>query len=229
MSGDLKQYAPTARRLQKLRQTGVAPTSSAVGGVCALAGMTILALAAGKPLQRALAQLLAEGLTGPAKQLPLPFLLARHLLLGGALVVALAVAVAAAGWAARALQAGGALKPPWAGRQRFGKQDWPAAALAGVGLAGLISLFAGFMGQYRAAGQWAQLTDPRAVLTLWLRVLCLFGGLATLHLLWTRAAFLRQAMLTHRELRDERKETEGSWLKGQLRHRRDARGSSRSS
>lgn len=224
MSGDLKQYAATPRRLEKLRQAGQTPSSGAVAGLCALAVATLAIAGAGQPLRRALAGLLAEGLRAGVDQQALAALLARHLFIGGAIVMLFAVALAVTAIAARALQTGGALKAPWKRPQRADSQDWPSAALAVAGLLGVGILYRGFLEHYGVAGQWSQLVDPPLLLAVWLRVLCLLAGLSALHMLWTRAAHLRRAMLTHRELQDERKEAEGSWLKERLRGRPRSRG-----
>lgn len=223
MSGDLKQYEATPRRLEKLRQAGQTPSSAAIAGVSSLAVATLVMVVAGRPLSRGLAGLLAEGMRAAAGQQALAPLLARHLLVGGAAVILFAAVLAVTVLAARGLQTGGAMKSPWAGWRAMQTQDWPSAALAAAGVSGLAAIFGALLERYREAGQWRQLIEPQVLLALWLRALCLLAGLAVLHFLWMRAAHLQRAMLTHRELQDERQEVEGSWLKDRLRKRRPTR------
>lgn len=217
---ELRRYEPTARRLQKLRQAGAAPHSATVSGVAVLLGAVLLGLLGGRGLLHVLggvlAQDLQQGMVAPAE---LSALLWRHLLVAGLLLALLASAFAACALVAAAGQGALTPRPPWRGlreRQRQGL-DAPATALALVGLGGSLVLFLPLLWHYLHAAGWRELADPRLLLTICWRQLSLLAGLAVLHLLYTRARHLQKAMLTYSELQQERKESEGSWLKARRR------------
>ena len=225
MSDETRKHPATARRLERLRQAGDAPQSAAVAGVVALAAATGLAVLWGPALTRALAQVLADGLRQAATEPALAGLFGARLLLGGRIVIGLAVVLALVAAVVQALQTGVVLRPPRvAGRSRVLHTDPVAAVLALLALAGAGAIVATVLQRCAAAATWAELGSPAVTVTAWLRQLCLLGALAALHLLWTRARHQRRAMMTDTEMRDEQRETQGSWLRQRLGPRRPRQG-----
>ena len=221
MTDEARKHSPTARRLEKLRQVGAAPRSAALVGLAVLAVATALGLLWVPTLCRLLSGSLAASLREPTVEASLMPLLGQRLLLGGGLVILIATALALTAAAVHSWQSGVVLRAP---RLKAGSRrphlDPIEALLALLGLAGSIVIVASTLRSIGEATTWAELSSPAAVTTGWLRQLCLLGGLAILHLLWMRARHQRQAMMTDRELRDEQRETQGSWLRERLRQGR---------
>jgi flagellar biosynthesis protein FlhB len=221
MPDELRRYAPTARRLEKLRQAGAGAHSPALTAATVLVATVVIGAGVARPLGRELARSMAVDLGAPlweARQLPA--LLGRHLVFGGALVVAVAALALLAASLAHALQAGGLT---WS-RQGAGKPfksplsppDGPGVVLALAALAAGVLAYGAVLGYLKQAALGSPAASAEIVGAAGLRWLCLLGGLGLLHLLWVRSDFLRRAMLTHRDLQEEHKEAEGSWLKGRL-------------
>jgi hypothetical protein len=144
----------------------------------------------------------------------------RHLLLGGVLIITIASAVALTAAAAHAWQTGLTPRPPRPKVKSPLLNIDPTEVLLGLlALGGSVVVVVAMLHGMGQATHWQGLTDPRLLASPWLRQLCLLAGLATLHLLWTRARHQRQAMMTDRELRDEQRETQGSWLRQRLQQR----------
>lgn len=221
MSDQTRKHPPTARRLERLQQAGEAPHSTAVAGVVALGAATGLGVLWGPRLTRALGALLAESVRQAGTEPALPELFARRLLQGGAIVFGLAVALALLAAVVRAAQTGTALrKLRFTGRSQVLQSDPAAALLALLALGGAAVIVVTVLQRYAAAATWAELGSLATVGAGWVRQLCLLGGLAVLHLLWGRARHQRRAMMTDQELRDEQRETHGSWLRQRLGQRR---------
>jgi flagellar biosynthesis protein FlhB len=221
VTDEARRHSPTARRLERLRQAGAAPHSAALVGVAVLAAATALGLLWAPTLCRLLSEPLAASLRDPAAEASLLQLLGWRLLLGGGLVVLIAAALGLTAAAAHSWQSGVVLRAPrLRAKLSLLSLDPIEALLALLGVGGSIVIIASTLRAVGEATTWAELSSPAAVTTGWLRQLCLLGALAILHLLWARARHQRQAMMTDRELRDEQRETQGSWLRGRLKQRR---------
>ena len=219
MSDELKQHPATPRRLEKLRQAGVAPSSSALSGAVALATVTAVAAVTWRPLCLALQTMVAQDLQRSAAAEQLPRLLGQHLLTAGLVIGVLAAALAVVAALVQGVASGAPPRSPWRGgeqRRQGLRADVPGVALGLLALVGTASIYLPRLREYSEAQQWSDLVAGQGWALLWLRELALLGGLALLHLLWTRAEYLQRARLTHRELRDEARETEGSWLTKQF-------------
>ena len=223
MGDELRQHPATPRRLEKLRQAGVAPSSSAVGGAAALATATAVAAVTWRPVSAGLQTMITQDLQRPATAEELPRLFGQHLLAAGLAVGALAVALAVVAALVQCLASGASVHSPWRSAQprRQGlRAETPGVVLGLLALVGTAAIYVPRLAAYSEAQQWSELVAGQGWAWLWLRELALLGGLALLHLLWTRAEHLQQARLTRQELRDEQRETEGSWLTKQFTKRR---------
>lgn len=221
---ELKRYPPTARRLARLRQAGVLPDTTALTGAVVLVGAT-MALVLLVPQSLYFARLvLARDLQHEAlaahDSVSLRSLLAWHLGLGAVAVIALGGAAALVAAAARMLQigSGGAgdsatllsRRPPK--RSRSGGVQWPGMVLGLLALFGGGVVLAGLLGAWSRAESWQELWAWLPLAQAWGRWLAVLVGTALLHLLWTRGTYLQQARMSHRELLEEQKETEGPGL-----------------
>ena len=238
-SDDLRRYPPTARRLERLRQAGLVPSSAALTGAVVLVAATLAVAALGRPTLAFLATMLARDLqqssVGQATPEQLTTRLASHLSAAatilvavgvGAMLVAALTHLAQTGFLFRwpGSAPGGSL--PWSGgvggKRRAGSAALPLGlALVGL-LGGVVTLYSVFS-EWAGAGSWAELGDEGVVWRAWLRWLAALLGLALLHLLWVRASFTQRVQLTQRELSDEIRETEGPWLTRRLREMRRRR------
>jgi flagellar biosynthesis protein FlhB len=222
-SDDLRRYPPTARRLERLRQAGVAPHSPAITGLAVLLAGTLALAAGGRAGLQGLAAMLARDLqvtnAASASAEQLRALLTGHLEAAGLALAVIALGAAGVACLAHLAQTGFLLRSPFTtpfsglpGRSPVGRQAGPNRSLLPLAsvLAGLVAAVA-LLGAFLASGSaWVT----------WWRWLAVLGGLAMLHLLAAGARYSQQARLTHREMQDEARETEGSWL---TRHRRDTR------
>jgi flagellar biosynthesis protein FlhB len=234
MSDDLRQYPATPRRLEKLRQQGIVPSQAAVAGVLGLAAATLVLAVAGGWIGQGLRGMLARDLqSGMARPEALAGLLMTRLGMAVAIIAGAGVVTAGAGVLARLLQgtlgqrSGRALYLPMSdtSRARGGRTSEGSLLLGliGLGCAGVV--YAAWLGRLpeAVAGSWRPGDwPPYALGWVWLRWLAVLGGLAILHAAGSWWRHLQQARMTHREMVQERREAEGSWLK---RRGRDKRGS----
>lgn len=220
MNDDLKQYAPTARSLARLRQAGLLPQSDVLTGALGLVVVTVGLVAAGPQLFWAARAMLARDLQQCASGLAWEALAGRlgwHLLAAVAVLLVLGAGAGLAATVARGLLTGstgeGSGGRPWsrpaAGARRAG-YDWAGLALvlpAGLAMAVLLTEAAR---RYGEAERWEDLLA--VPLQAWWRWLAVLAGLALLHVLWVRAGYLQRARLSRRELVAEQKDTEPSDL-----------------
>lgn len=218
MSDEIKRYPPTPRRLERLRRLGVSPASSAVTALAVLLGGTGLLLLSGSWLRRWLQATLAQDLQhGALEPVRLAGLLARQL--GGAGLVVIAVSVVAMGLAAVAQMAQGTIlqhsskqmylpmSTDGGPRRRGASGVMPLPLLIGLGAA--VWLIGGWLRGLATGVGWGD--QPVAVLgARWLAVL---GAVALLHAVTVRMRTLNRAQMSHREMVEEKRETDGSWLK----------------
>jgi len=229
MSEELRQYPPTPRRLEKLRQMGLAVSYAAVAAVLGLAAFTLAVYLAGDKLGRWAMAMLAHDLRAEAvRPAGLAGLLVSRLGAAALVIVAIAIVVAAGALIPRLAQGGVGqrsskllylpMSDTRRGRRRRAGDGAIALGIAGLCCAGLI--YVTWLGRLGEAQRWPGLEQLPAMGLIWLRWLAVLGGLATLHARGSWLRHLRQAQMTHREMLEERRETEGSWLK---RRRRDTR------
>lgn len=221
---ELKRYPPTARRLARLRQAGVLPDATALTGAAVLVGATVALVLLVPQLLRPASMVLARDLQHEAlaahDAASLRSLLAWHLGLGAVVVIALGGAAALVAAGVRRLQIGrvgagdGATllprKPPKVSRS--GGLQWPGLLLGLLALVGGGVVLAGLLGAWSRAESWRELWAWLPLAQAWARCLAVLVGTALLHLLWTRGTYLQQASMSHRELLEEQKETEGPGL-----------------
>ncbi|MEN6402920.1 MAG: EscU/YscU/HrcU family type III secretion system export apparatus switch protein [Armatimonadia bacterium] len=231
---ELKRYPPTPRRLARLRQAGVIPDTTALTGAAVLVGATLGLIFLGPQLLHLARLVLARDLQHEAlvahEPARLRSLLAWHLGLGALVITALGGAAAIVAALARGLQTGGAASGEGVGlmrkglrRAKRGGAQWPGLMLGTVAVAGGGVVLAGLLGAWGRAESWQELWAWPALAQAWGRWLAVLVGMALLHLLWTRAAYMQQARLSHRELLDEQQETEGPGLtKRRARKRRSS-------
>jgi flagellar biosynthesis protein FlhB len=225
-SDELKRYAPTPRRLAKLRRAGDVAASAALTAVAGLAAATGAALALGPGLAHRLAGVLAQDLQVAGTMTTSPPALLAHMThrLGLAVVVMAAIAggLGLVQTVVHLLQTGFATRGtdsaspalPW-GAGRGGRISPPAAeTVLGLGLGLLVAAGcgAGLLGNLAAARSWADLGPGPAWGSLGGRWLVGLAGLALLHLALTRGRFQQRAAMSHRDLQDEARETAGPGL-----------------
>jgi flagellar biosynthesis protein FlhB len=227
---ELKQYAPTARRLEKLRRAGVTGVSPALGqlvGWLVLAGLGLLTgreiiATAGQYLARDLqdAMLAGDSVEGLAGRL------GRRLMVAVGVLVVLSGAVYLLGLGAAVLQGGGRGRSPadlWESSQSVSRRQVGGAdlgwglLLGAVGVVGLVALLRGLLSSWAQANHWSELLKADSVGGVGMRVLALLAAIGLLQVLWRRGQFMAQARMTRREVLIEARETEGSWLRKTLR------------
>jgi len=217
MSDDIKRYPPTPRRLERLRQAGVSPASPAVTAVAVLASGTVLGALIGGKLVAWLQAVMAQDLQRiGADVTQLPGLLAGRLAQGGVVVIAISALGAGVAIAAQAAQgtfpqrSSKQMVLPMSTEGGIGRRRTPTVMLwpflVGLGAAGV--MLATWLREWAAPG--ASLASAGV---LWLKWLAVLGGVAGLHAVAVRLRTLRRAEMSHREMLEERRETEGSWLK----------------
>ena len=227
MSSDLRQYAPTARRLGRLREAGIFPRSQVLTTAAVLAVLLVIVAALPEVLLSILAhpfsQLLSRaGSVEPEEVLTLAPIIPVGLVAVGVLVVVGLVAVGVA-----ALQRGTSPGGEAPGRLPFGAPEvsfrrsraadlaWEVVVSAAILLGGAIIIY----------GQLSVLTDlpasnpnglGRALQgVIWAfswRFGLLMVGLGLCDYLYQRAIFSQAAAMTRQELQQEIRETEAPWL-----------------
>ncbi len=227
MAEELKRYPPTPRRLQKLKEAGWTPASAALTAVVILVGATVGLALGGPRLLAWLCQLLCADFQNA---LPSPeallYLFSRHLILAGAFVFLIATGAGGLAILAHKLQDNFLLhlsnnvylpmsleikKIPRTPRDRIALTA--LLIVSGLVLGGLI-LAQGLQEIQRGLGS-ATGGMPLQFLTqklglLWLRWLAILSGLAMFHALLVRIQYSRHAWMTHQELVEEQRETEGA-------------------
>lgn len=226
MNGELKRYPPTRRRLERLRELGAGPADGAVTAACVIAVATVLAVFCGPPLLRWLCAIVSHDLqqvTADAGMLP--GLLSRRLCQGGLVVIAISATAWGIGMLAQGLQgnfrsrSSNILSLPMSQNGRFGglQPVQVLPALVGLGMAGLV--VGEWLVRLAAAESWADAMALPRLGWLCVRWLIALAGVAALHAVVTRLRYMRQAAMTQREMVEEQRETEGSWLKARLKSR----------
>jgi len=232
--GDLREYAPTARRLVQLRQAGIFPRSQVLTAAGVLAAVLLIAAGFSGLIMGVLSRLLA-GLMGSSFEDPVAALKAAPVIDAGLVLVAALVAIwlVAVGigtlqrWAAPGGDgsAGVFSEGSKASYARAPAADlaWEltvsAVILAGGGLIiyGLLPLL------LEAPTDQHQLLAHHLQQIVWAfawRFGLLMVGLGLCDYLYQRASFWRGAAMTRQELQQEIRETEGSWLVRWWRQRR---------
>ncbi len=222
MSDEIKRYPATPRRLERLRQAGLSPASAAVTAAVAIVAATGGLVLLGGRLCGWLAGLLAQDLQRPmVEATALPGLLATRLLQGGLAVVLVALGATAMAVMAHIAQGGGVQRSSkqmylpmtqdaGASRPRFSVGSFWLGLLA---LCALAVLLRSWLQGLSAQTAWP---DPRGLsgaLALWWRWVAVLVAVAILHGVATRLSYLSPAQMSHREMLEDRRETEGSWLK----------------
>jgi len=232
--GDLREYAPTARRLARLRQAGIFPRSQVLTAAGVLAA--VLLIAAGfwglimEVLSRLLAGLLRSSFEDPVAALKAPPLIEAGLVVVAALVAIWLVAVGIGTlqrWAAPGGDGSGGV---FSERSKVSYARAPAADLAWELVVSAVILAGGGLIIY---GLLPLLLDTptdqpqllahhlqQVVWTFAWRFGLLMVGLGLCDYLYQRAIFWRGAAMTYQELQQEIRETEGSWLVRWWRQRR---------
>ncbi|MBU0609827.1 MAG: EscU/YscU/HrcU family type III secretion system export apparatus switch protein [Armatimonadetes bacterium] len=91
-----------------------------------------------------------------------------------------------------------------------------AALTLGPGLVGLgagAALLYGWLHGLAGQTAWPEGTALGAALGVWWRWLVVLVAVAVIHAAGVRLRMLSQAQMSEREMREERRQTEGSWLK----------------
>ena len=244
MADEIRSYAPTERRLARLRALGFIPTSRALVGAVVIAVAWLGLLAAGPALvdcsARALRgslELAAGAEEASAAQQALSWLGLR----GGAIaalagIICLTAAVTvtqmqAAGWGrSSGVPTGGSLPGSRAASPRagpgLGEAGWlvmiAAVAVLTTVLAGRSALAYAQELMCGGPGQVLE-TSARAVVNIGWRVVAALLGVGVLDYLMQRAAFLRVARMSRREMQDELRQTEGHPLTAERRAGRRSR------
>ncbi len=227
MAGDLRQHAPTARRLSQLRQAGIFPHSRVLSAATVFAVAVLLIAALGDVLLDILQQPFLEWLSqasavGPTAALPLTGGLRIGLALAGLLVIVWLAAMGIAAlqrWGAPGAQAVG-MTPFAAGKLGFHRPHgadlaWELLMLAVILAGGAIIIYAQLPALVQVSG-----IEPAAVAGVIRQVIWAFAwrfgllmvGLGLCDYLYQRAIFGQAAAMTHSELQQEVRETEGPWL-----------------
>lgn len=223
MSDDLKRYPPTPRRLQKLREAGLSPASSAVTAVAMLLVVTLAGLALGPMLVHGLTRLLADDLQRAVRPAALAatdlrLLLAGRFAVAGLIVVAAGAIVAAALLLAQALQ--GQVRQHSSkqmylpmmtrvGRSRGRARPAFPVLPALVGVCAAVAMIAAWVRRLAEAESWPGPEQLPQVGPVWWRWLAALGAVAVLHAAGTWLRHMSQAQMTRRELLEELRETEG--------------------
>ncbi len=222
MSDEIKRYPATPRRLERLRQAGLSPASAAVTAAVVIVSATGgLVLLSGR-LCGWLAGLLAEGLQRPTMEAAaLPGLLATRLLQGGLAVVLVALVTMGVALLAQIAQGGVVQRSSkqmylpmtqdaGASRPRFTVVSFCLGLMA---LCALAVLLRSWLQELSAQTAWPDPCGSSGALALWWRWLAVLVAAAILHGVATRLSYLSRGQMSHREMLEDRRETEGSWLK----------------
>ena len=227
MAGDLRQHAPTARRLGQLRQAGIFPRSQVLSAAAVFAAAVLIIAALPEVVLGVFQQLFVEFLSRAAEA-ESPGVLTREgglqlaLVVVGLLVMIWLVAVGIA-----ALQRGAAPGGEAAGalplsaprvsfhRSRVADLAWEIVVSAVILAGGAIIIYGQLPALVQVSGP-----QPAAVAHVIRQVIWAFSwrfgllmvGLGLCDYLYQRAIFGQAAALTHYELQQEIRETEGPWL-----------------
>ncbi len=225
MADELRQYPPTTRRLRKLQQAGIFPSSQVLTSACILLAALLGVALAGSALLDLLTNLVRKTLSQTHLLIPLqngddlplaPVLVTA----GGILLVIWIVAVLAAG-----LQRGFNGRTPrlllWDQQVSIGPRPhsvdlaWELIVSAAI-LGGATLIILGNLDSLVSLPP----TEP-AQLISWLRPILLsfawrfallLVGLGLCDFLYQHAIFAQSAAMTRQELEEEIRETEGPWL-----------------
>ena len=224
--GDLREYAPTARRLARLRQAGIFPRSQVLTAAGVLAA--VLLIAAGFSglimgvLSRLLAGLLRSSFEDPVAALKAPPVIEAGLVLVAALVAIWLVAVGLGTLQRWAAPGGDGSAGILFERSKVSYTRAPAADLAWELMVSAVILAGGGLIIYGLLPllldiptHQPQLLAHHLQQIVWAfawRFGLLMVGLGLCDYLYQRAIFWRGAAMTHQELQQEIRETEGSWL-----------------
>lgn len=234
MSGDLRQYRPTTRRLGRLYQAGIFPHSRVLTAALVL-GAALITIAGLAPLlmavlQAPFAELLAAGIVRPEAALTGAAIVSTGLLMVGLLSTIWLVTVTVG-----ALQRGASPGDQTPGQLPLSEREvsfhrWPIADLMWELLMSGAILGGGAIIIYNRlpALMHMSVVQPTAMARNVQQVIWAFGwqfgllmvGLGLCDYLYQRAVFSQGAAMTRRELEQERRETEGHWLLRWWRQRR---------
>ncbi len=235
MSSDLRQYAPTARRLSRLHQAGIFPRSQVLTAAAVLGVLLVIVAALSPMLLSILAHPFTELLSSAGsvesqEALTLAPVIPVGLLAAGLLIVAWLTALGI-GELQRGTSPGGEapgrmpFEPPEVSfrRPRAADVAWELVVSAAIVLGGAIIIY----------GQLPVLTDlpasnPNALGRALQGVIWAFSwrfgllmvGLGLCDYLYQRAIFGQAAAMTRYELQQEVRETEAPWLVRWWRRRR---------
>jgi len=232
--GDLREYAPTARRLARLRQAGIFPHSQVLTAAGVLGA--VLLIAAGfwglvmGALSRLLGGLLKSSFEDPVAVLKAPPLIEAGLVVVAALVVIWLVALGIGTLQRWAAPGGDGSAGVLFERSKVNYARAPAADLAWEIVVSVVILAGGGLIIYGLLPLLLDTpTDQPQLLAHHLQQIVwsfawrfglLMVGLGLCDYLYQRAIFWRGAAMTHQELQQEIRETEGSWLVRWWRQRR---------
>ena len=227
MSSDLRQYAPTARRLGRLRQAGIFPRSQVLTGAAVFAALLLLVAVPAGPLIGILQGMFAEALGRAAAVQPgtvlswAPFAQAG-LVVGGSLVLLWLVAVGIG-----TLQRGGAAGTEGAGsvplgapqvslhRSRASDLAWELVVSAAILVGGALIVYGRLPALLQLTGSGMSEIAGQLQQVIWAfagRFGLLMVGLGLCDCLYQRAIFSQAAAMTRQELQQELRDTEVPWL-----------------
>ena len=227
MSGELRQYPPTARRLSRLRQAGIFPRSQVLT-TAAVLGVLLVVIAVLSPrLLSILAHPFSELLSSAGSVASGEALTLQPVLPVGIMAAGLLVLIWLTALGVSALQRGTSPGGEAPGRVPFGGPEVSfrrsrVADLAWELVVSAVILFGGAIIIYGQLTALANLptSDPSALGgalqgVIWAfawRLGLLMVGLGLCDYLYQRAIFSQAAAMTRYELQQEVRETEGPWL-----------------
>lgn len=227
-SGDLKRHEPTPRRLEQLRRAGAGPRSPLLTGAVVLVGLTALGWGLAGPLLRLLGGLLARDLQYGARTVAdrgeLAGLMAGHLAVTIGLLAALGGATLLLVQLGQSWQSGGQLPGGapatslWADSRRARRRpERPGVADKLAAVAAAVLLVWVLLGRLAGAVSWDEIAAGGGWADLGGRALAVLAGLGLVHWLVQRQRFHRRAMMSDRELTEEKRQTEGAAITRQRR------------
>jgi len=235
MNGELRQYAPTTRRLASLRQAGIFPRSRVLtaGVVVGAAILTVAGL--GRPLLGTFSRLVA-GLLGAVAQSDLsaalrtPSVLTAGLSTVAFLAGVWLVAVGAEALQRRAAPGAEASAAASAERQQVSYRRlwaadlaWELVVSAAILAGGALIIYDRLPALLHVSPHQPALMVSQLQQVLWAfawRFALLMIGLGLCDYLYRRAIFWQAAAMTRQELQQEIRETEPSWVIRWWRQRR---------
>lgn len=244
--GGEKSHEPTAHKLEEARRQGDVPRSQDAAAAAAYLGLLAALIAAGGPAAESAGAALA-GMIGGADLLEgrvigpggpdMAGRLAAAALVPLAPFLLLPMGAALAAWVAqRAFAASGEklvpklsrISPIETAKQKFGPTGLVQFAKATVKLVAVCAILAIYLAAETDRLAALVRSDPRAagpeMLRLAVGLLAVIAAVAVVvaaaDLVWQRFDHARKLRMTHQELRDELKRTEGDpWLKGERNRR----------